>query len=51
MRVIEIKGGSGPADALHISERPVPDAGPGDIRIRVRAAGVNRPDLLQRIGA
>lgn len=51
MRVIEIKGGSGPADALQIGERPDPQAGPGEIRIRVAAAGVNRPDLLQRIGA
>ena len=51
MRVIEIKGGSGPADALQIGERPEPQAGPGEVRIRVAAAGVNRPDLLQRIGA
>jgi putative PIG3 family NAD(P)H quinone oxidoreductase len=51
MRVIEIRGGSGPADALQIGERPEPQAGPGEIRIRVAAAGVNRPDLLQRIGA
>lgn len=51
MQVIEIEGGSGPADALQITERPDPHAGPGEIRIRVRAAGVNRPDLLQRKGA
>ena len=50
MRVIEIEGGSGPAEALRLSERPDPQAGPGEIRIRVRAAGVNRPDLLQRNG-
>lgn len=50
MRVIEIDGGSGPAEALRLSERPDPHAGPGEIRIRVRAAGVNRPDLLQRNG-
>ncbi|OYX56708.1 MAG: NAD(P)H-quinone oxidoreductase [Brevundimonas subvibrioides] len=50
MRVIEIDGGSGPAEALRLSERPDPRAGPGEIRIRVRAAGVNRPDLLQRNG-
>ncbi|AQR62474.1 NAD(P)H-quinone oxidoreductase [Brevundimonas sp. LM2] len=51
MRVIEIEGGSGPAEALRPGERPDPVAGPGEIRIRVRAAGVNRPDLLQRLGA
>ncbi|GAA0654187.1 NAD(P)H-quinone oxidoreductase [Brevundimonas lenta] len=50
MRVIEIAGGSGPAEALTVSERPDPVAGPGQIRIRIRAAGVNRPDLLQRRG-
>lgn len=51
MRVIEIKGGSGHAEALQIALRPDPVAGPGEVRIRVRAAGVNRPDLLQRSGA
>lgn len=50
MRVIEIEGGSGPAQALKIAERPDPVAGPGQVLIRVRAAGVNRPDLLQRSG-
>ncbi|MES2835473.1 MAG: NAD(P)H-quinone oxidoreductase [Pseudomonadota bacterium] len=50
MRVIEIEGGSGPAEALMLKQRPDPAAGPGEIRIRVRAAGVNRPDLLQRRG-
>lgn len=51
MRVIEIEGGSGPAEALKIAERPDPVAGRGQVLIRVRAAGVNRPDLLQRTGA
>jgi putative PIG3 family NAD(P)H quinone oxidoreductase len=50
MTAIAVDGGKGPAEALHpVSvERPVP--GPGQILIRVRAAGVNRPDLLQRLG-
>ncbi len=51
MRVIEIEGGSGPAEALRVAERPDPSPGPGEILIRVRAAGINRPDLLQRKGA
>ena len=51
MRVIEIEGGSGPAENLRPGERPDPQAGRGEIRIRVQAAGVNRPDLLQRRGA
>ena len=50
MRVVEITGGSGPAESLGLAERPDPVAGPGQIRIRVRAAGVNRPDILQRLG-
>ncbi|WP_029416188.1 NAD(P)H-quinone oxidoreductase [Brevundimonas bacteroides] len=50
MRVIEIDGGRGPAESLRMGARPDPIAGPGEIRIRVRAAGVNRPDLLQRQG-
>ncbi len=31
-------------------ERPVPVAGPGEVLVRVAAAGVNRPDLMQRQG-
>ncbi|MDY6924855.1 MAG: NAD(P)H-quinone oxidoreductase [Pseudomonadota bacterium] len=50
MQAIEITGGSGSADALVLVDRAAPVAGPGQIRIRVRAAGVNRPDLLQRQG-
>ena len=43
MRVIEIEGGSGPAEALTIAERPDPVARPGQVLIRVRAAGVTIP--------
>ena len=50
MRIIEITGGSGPAEALVPAQRPDPVAGPGEIRIRVHAAGVNRPDIVQRLG-
>ena len=50
MRIVEITGSSGPAGALVLAERPDPVAGPGQIRIRVGAAGVNRPDILQRMG-
>ncbi len=51
MRAISVRGGRGAAEDLEIVELPVPEAGPGEILIRVRAAGVNRPDLLQRLGA
>ncbi|MNU63645.1 Phthiocerol synthesis polyketide synthase type I PpsC [compost metagenome] len=50
MRVIEIEGGQGPADALRLAERPLPAPAAGEIRVRVRAAGVNRPDIVQREG-
>ncbi len=50
MKAIEIENGRGPADALRLTTRPLPAPGPGEIRIRVRAAGVNRPDIVQREG-
>ncbi|PVM86205.1 NAD(P)H-quinone oxidoreductase [Caulobacter radicis] len=50
MTAIEIEGGKGAADALRPVEVERPTPGPGEILIRVRAAGVNRPDLLQRLG-
>lgn len=50
MRVIEIAGGSGGPEALVVARRPTPEPGKGQVRIRVRAAGVNRPDVLQRRG-
>ena len=50
MTAIAIEGEKGPADALHPETVARPEPGPGQILIRVRAAGVNRPDLLQRLG-
>lgn len=50
MKVIEIEGGSGGPEAMRLTDRGTPVPGPGEIRIAVRAAGVNRPDLLQRRG-
>lgn len=49
MRAIEIAQPGGP-DVLRVVERPIPEAGAGDVLVRVAAAGVNRPDLLQRQG-
>jgi len=40
----------GEAAVLRPVERPVPHPGPGEVLIAVTAAGVNRPDLLQRRG-
>jgi putative PIG3 family NAD(P)H quinone oxidoreductase len=50
MTAIGIPSPGGPM-ALKPEKRPVPRPGPGEILIRVRAAGVNRPDVLQRKGA
>src|SRR6185369_6884723 len=49
MRAIEIAAHGGP-EVLRPVERPVPDPGPGEVLIRVAAAGVNRPDIMQRMG-
>eukprot|EP01037_Dinobryon_pediforme_P013108 gene13108-13210_t len=50
MNAITVRGGKGAADALELTSLPTPTAGQGEILIRVRAAGVNRPDILQRLG-
>jgi len=49
MRCIEIST-PGPPDVLKLIERPDPTPGRGELLIRVAAAGVNRPDVLQRRG-
>ena len=50
MTAIEITERGGP-DVLKPTTRPVPVAGHGQILIKVEAAGVNRPDALQRAGS
>ena len=50
MSAVEIEGGKGPAEALRLRTIPTPQPKAGEILIAVRAAGVNRPDLLQRTG-
>ena len=40
----------GGPEVLQPVERPVPKPGPGEVLIRVEAAGVNRPDVMQRLG-
>jgi putative PIG3 family NAD(P)H quinone oxidoreductase len=49
MTAIAISEPGGP-EVLQPVERPVPQPGPGEVLIRVAAAGVNRPDVLQRMG-
>ena len=50
MRAILIDPATDGPEALVLGERPDPTPGPGQVLIRVEAAGVNRPDVLQRRG-
>jgi len=50
MQAIEISAPGGP-EVLRLVERAVPTPGPDEVLVRVAAAGVNRPDVLQRMGA
>jgi len=50
MRAVAVRGGQGEAQDLEIVEIPAPQPDPGEILIAVRAAGLNRPDILQRRG-
>ena len=50
MTVIEIDG-FGEPERLKPCQRPIPTPGPGEVSIRVEAAGVNRPDVMQRQGS
>ena len=49
MKAIEIRQ-PGPPEALVIAERPKPSPAAGEVLIKVAAAGVNRPDVMQRLG-
>ena len=50
MKAVQIREPGGP-DVLEVTEQPDPVPGPGELLVSVRAAGVNRPDCLQRQGA
>ncbi len=50
MTAIEISEPGGP-EVLVPGTRPIPEAGAGEILVKVAAAGVNRPDVLQRQGS
>lgn len=45
MKAIEIRD-----ETLHLTERETPEIKDGDVLIKVHAAGLNRPDLMQRMG-
>ena len=49
MKAVEISAFGAP-EVLRLCDRPMPEAGEGELLIRVAASGVNRPDVLQRTG-
>lgn len=49
MRVVEMIEPGGP-EVLRVASAAIPDPGPGQVRIRVLAAGLNRADVMQREG-
>jgi NADPH2:quinone reductase len=49
MKVVHIAAPGGP-EQLQLSTRPTPKPGDGEVLVRVEAAGVNRPDVMQRQG-
>ena len=49
MRAVVLTGTGGP-EVLQVQERPDPAVGPGEIRVAVRAAGINFADTLARVG-
>jgi putative PIG3 family NAD(P)H quinone oxidoreductase len=49
VRCIEISS-FGPPEVLQLTERRDPVPGPGEVLVDVHAAGVNRPDVIQRLG-
>jgi NADPH:quinone reductase len=49
MRAVIISSPGSPG-VLRIEVRPLPQIGAGDLLVRVEAAGVNRPDIMQRLG-
>ena len=50
MSAIAIHGGKGGPESLYLEQLPRPQPKPGEVLIKVRAAGVNRPDVMQRSG-
>ncbi|HEY7255098.1 MAG TPA: medium chain dehydrogenase/reductase family protein [Solirubrobacterales bacterium] len=49
MKAVVLNGSGGP-EMLRVQERPDPPVGPGEVRIAVRAAGINFADTLARVG-
>src|SRR6516225_6481279 len=46
MRAWEVQAAGEPSDVLHLVERDLPEPGPGEVRMRVTAAGLGLPDVF-----
>jgi NADPH2:quinone reductase len=46
MRAWQVQGAGEPSEVLHLVERDLPEPGPGEVRIRVTAAGLGLPDVF-----
>lgn len=51
MRALQVRELQPDHEGVGLVDLPIPDAGPGEVRVRVRAAAVNFPDLLMTRGA
>src|SRR3954452_14680130 len=49
MKAVVLTGHGGP-EVLQVQDRPDPPVGPGEVRVAVKAAGINFADTLARIG-
>src|SRR3954451_8054888 len=49
MKAVVLTGHGGP-EVLRVQERPDPSVGPGEVRIAVKAAGINFADTMARVG-
>src|SRR6188472_102154 len=49
MRAV-VQTGTGGPEVLQVQERPDPPVGPGEVRIAVKAAGINFADTMARVG-
>src|SRR6266508_1489014 len=49
MRAVVLTGTGGP-EVLQVQEKPDPPGGPGEVRVDVKAAGINFADTMARVG-
>jgi len=50
MKAVDIKGGKGSAEDLFINSIEKPKVTPGNALVKIKAFGINRMDIIQRVG-